>query len=57
MSAGTNILINTLSGLNPVLNVGSSHGIQLVLLCGISGTQVQPLRTDSIGTLLVSGPQ
>lgn len=48
-----NYLVN-ISG--TALGLNGSHAVSLVLLCGVSGNSVIPLKTMSDGTLLVSGP-
>lgn len=51
MSA-TNMLVN-ISG--TTLGITGSTAVQLVLLCGVSGTQVVPIQVTNQGYLLTSG--
>ena len=52
---GPNLKLVNISGTQ--LDFAGSAIVSVVLLCGVSGNAVIPLKTMSDGTLLISGPQ
>jgi len=51
--AGENYTFVTASG--TVLGVAGSHAASLVVLCGLSGTNIVPVQVNSAGQLVTSG--